>query len=439
MNTQQTIRISSLIMSLVILLSQLNDVAVSQVATSFTQVNSKRGDLITYTDASSMPFPNGMNVYDLGGQVSDTFTELKASTTVGLAMENFVDSAEQWMSSEAMATATSSMSDTAIVQGAPGVAGGTLVFTWAADGDSRIHVDSTGTFGLGDQVLVEDLYTSAKLTSDMVGSVTTLLDDRWDFPGSEGAATIQSTNQVYDVTTAAAAESLTFFVPWEGGTSVNVSFDLEVQSYLKLSDASTSKFTAGAEADFLNTATLTSVDVLGSDNQLIPNARLVSDSGAAYPSSGPTTLEVEIDIKPRSVRNRINNNGREVIPVVVFGSDDFDVTGIDLNSVDLAGQPIKTVGRNDGYLARLVDVNDDEIIDYFFKIQDVAGSFDPDVTMATLVGNLNDGTAFQGTDSIRIVNRDRGRNRPQAVPEPTSVGWLAIGCILFWQSQRRRY
>ena len=264
-------------------------------STSFTQVNvdTRTGENIIYNESSTSQPLNGTSIHDLSATVSNSFTELSAQATMDVQIANFTDITERWDSSVADAIAQSTMSVTGTVQGAAGVPGGRLAFTWAVVGDSTHQLDTSNTLLGANQVVVEEYYTSAKLTAEVAGIETTLLDDRWDFPGSAGAATVTSADQQYDVTIPAAADELTFTSNWEGNEAVNVLFSLDVAAHLKLSDDNTRRFTAALDADFFGTATLQSVDVFNGD-QLLPSARLVAPDGQAYPVSVPEPSQLAL-------------------------------------------------------------------------------------------------------------------------------------------------
>lgn len=114
-------------------------------------------------------------------------------------------------------------------------------------------------------------------------------------------------------------------------------------------------------------------------------------------------IAVDIDIKPGSETNSINNNGKGVIPVAIIGSEAFDVSQIDPSTVELEGMGIKMTGKTNKLLAHIEDVNSDGIDDLMIQIQDVRDTFTADDTDATLTGNLFDGTPIEGVDFIRLV------------------------------------
>ena len=116
-----------------------------------------------------------------------------------------------------------------------------------------------------------------------------------------------------------------------------------------------------------------------------------------------TIDDMAIDIKPGSDPNCFNNDGHGVIPVAILGSAGFDVTTIDAGSVMLEGLAIKAVGKSNKLLAHYEDVNSDGYDDLVVQIEDDDLIFEEGDTTATVTGYLNDGTYFQGSDSISIV------------------------------------
>ena len=131
----------------------------------------------------------------------------------------------------------------------------------------------------------------------------------------------------------------------------------------------------------------------------ISTVLLVILSGTAF---ADVTVNIDIDIKPGSEPNSINNNGKGVIPVAILGSVDFNVSQINASTVALEGCGIKEVGKKGKLLVHYEDVNGDLIEDLVVQIVDVEDAF-YGLTSATLTGELIDGTPITGTDSIRIV------------------------------------
>jgi formylglycine-generating enzyme required for sulfatase activity len=139
---------------------------------------------------------------------------------------------------------------------------------------------------------------------------------------------------------------------------------------------------------------------------------------------------MEIDIKPGSCPNSWNRESNGVLPVAVLGTEDFDVTQIDLSSVTIsrADGAGSSVGPNEGppgphsvfedvgtpFEGEVCDCHEaegDGILDLSmkFKTQDVADLLlvdDPNGALVPLVvsGTLLDGTEFTTrSDCVRLV------------------------------------
>lgn len=104
-------------------------------------------------------------------------------------------------------------------------------------------------------------------------------------------------------------------------------------------------------------------------------------------------VEVEIDI----LLPCIFVNGFGVIPVVIFGNDQFDGADVDLATIALEGMAVERVWHR--YLAVVADYNHDGIDDILVMIDD-RGAVSARASHATLTGMLRDGTAITGTDDV---------------------------------------
>ena len=114
------------------------------------------------------------------------------------------------------------------------------------------------------------------------------------------------------------------------------------------------------------------------------------------------TLDIAIDIRPGSDQNPVNLKSNGVLPVAILGEDEFDVRDINLSSLSLDGASPQTKG-NSGKVGTFKDVNGDDLIDLLLLF-DLSGLDVPgDVSELVLEGLLDNGTAFAGSDSIRIV------------------------------------
>lgn len=116
-------------------------------------------------------------------------------------------------------------------------------------------------------------------------------------------------------------------------------------------------------------------------------------------------LEVDIDIKPGSDPNSINLCSNGVVPIAILGSDTFNVLEVNIENLRFAEAALKVVGVKDPHtLCKYEDVNDDSIDDLVchFVTADIAG-IDGESTLATVNGELLDGTPIEGNGSIKIV------------------------------------
>jgi len=113
-------------------------------------------------------------------------------------------------------------------------------------------------------------------------------------------------------------------------------------------------------------------------------------------------LQVAIDIKPGSDPNCFNNDGHGVIPVAILGSETFDVLEVDTTTLLFDGLGVRVRGNRDPSCG-IEDVNGDGYTDLVCHFADEPENWEPGEDIATVTGELNDGTAFSGQDSICIV------------------------------------
>jgi len=114
---------------------------------------------------------------------------------------------------------------------------------------------------------------------------------------------------------------------------------------------------------------------------------------------------ITIDIKPGSDPNSINLCSNGAVPVAILGSDTFDVSTVNTESLRFAGAGVKVVGKKDPRtLCSLEDVNGDSYLDVVchFVMADIA-AIDGESGIAKVNGELLDGKPIEGTDSVNIV------------------------------------
>ncbi|MGB5177882.1 MAG: hypothetical protein WBP44_04035, partial [Gammaproteobacteria bacterium] len=110
-------------------------------------------------------------------------------------------------------------------------------------------------------------------------------------------------------------------------------------------------------------------------------------------------------IKPGSDMNSINLCSNGAVPVAILGSDTFNVSGVNTDTLRFAEAAVKVVGKKDPHtLCSYEDVSGDYIDDLVchYVTTDIAG-IDGESSTATVNGELLDGTPIQGTDSVNIV------------------------------------
>lgn len=111
--------------------------------------------------------------------------------------------------------------------------------------------------------------------------------------------------------------------------------------------------------------------------------------------------KVTIDIKPGVYPNCININDHGVIPIVINGSEHFDVNEIVLGTLNFAGLDVRVKGNGlpqCGY----DDWNEDGHLDLVCKFEDDSTLWEPDNGFATLTFESPVGNLFEIVDSICI-------------------------------------
>lgn len=114
-------------------------------------------------------------------------------------------------------------------------------------------------------------------------------------------------------------------------------------------------------------------------------------------------VQVVIDIRPRSERNRINLRSRGVLPVAILTTSEFDATTVDPATVELSGANVATHGHGGRLLVSAKDVDRDGDVDLLlhFKIEGL--DLEEGDAVATLTGLTSEGIQIDGSDTIYIV------------------------------------
>jgi hypothetical protein len=126
-------------------------------------------------------------------------------------------------------------------------------------------------------------------------------------------------------------------------------------------------------------------------------------------------IPVDFDVRPGSCPNPLNNRSQGLLPTAVLGTADFDVTQIDLATLQVEGvAPIRS-GFDDVAAPYYGDVADnacgcaesgpDGFMDLELKFETADLGLAAADGKLTLTGNLLDGTPIEGTDCIVLVGR----------------------------------
>lgn len=112
------------------------------------------------------------------------------------------------------------------------------------------------------------------------------------------------------------------------------------------------------------------------------------------------TIAVEIDVRPGTHLNPINPMSRGVIPVVVLGSDIFDIADVDAATLAF-GPAAAPLAHGSG--PHIKDANHDGIKDMLVHFLTAEAGIAFGDTETCVTGELLDGTPFEGCDTIRVV------------------------------------
>jgi hypothetical protein len=137
----------------------------------------------------------------------------------------------------------------------------------------------------------------------------------------------------------------------------------------------------------------------------VTNASPVSvfiDEVEFFVSPGERKQIVTIDIAPVSRRHPVQNGEYRIIPVVIYGSANLDVSRIDIGSLLLTGDNVK-IDSITNETAVIDHINDDSYPDLVVAFKSIDDAFLSNLSDAMLIGNLSDGTTISGTADVSIA------------------------------------
>ena len=123
--------------------------------------------------------------------------------------------------------------------------------------------------------------------------------------------------------------------------------------------------------------------------------------GTAFAPARPLTHHVDIDIKPQKDSNPINPKSNGLIPVVILGSDIFDVAEVDVTTLAFGPDGASSAQAK----GQLRDVNKDGFADLISRYRQTETGLNLSHTVACLQGNLKDGTPIQGCDAVMVLDK----------------------------------
>ncbi len=114
----------------------------------------------------------------------------------------------------------------------------------------------------------------------------------------------------------------------------------------------------------------------------------------------PSTLTVDVDIKPGDFPNVINPGSKGVIPVAILTTDSFDATLVNAAVVTFGATGEEALALK----ASMADVNMDGRPDMLLHFRTEQAGIKCGDALLKLMGYTQNGQPFSGTDSIRTVS-----------------------------------
>ena len=170
-------------------------------------------------------------------------------------------------------------------------------------------------------------------------------------------------------------------------------------------------------------------------------------------------ISIFVDIKPGSCPNPFNPKSRGMLPVAILGTEDFDVLTIDPDTILLVREGVdgsvapRRVSFDDvgtpfeGDQCECHDADGDGWLDLTlkFRTQEIVANLsgdslpDDDVVSLTVIGSLETGELFSGSDCVRLVPANRIPDRlPKGCGSGVALPLLTVGAFCTFAPRRTR-
>ena len=138
----------------------------------------------------------------------------------------------------------------------------------------------------------------------------------------------------------------------------------------------------------------------------VPSYLMINLFSYAMSPEAICVIYVDVDIKPGSDPNSINTKSMGVVPIAVLGSDEFDVTDIDVTTLAFGpngAAPAHDLTDPSTYYDHLQDVNYDGHVDLVSHYRQKETGLQSGDTEACITGATTGGTPIEGCDAVRIL------------------------------------
>jgi hypothetical protein len=233
----------------------------------------------------------------------------------------------------------------------------------------------------------------------------------WELEGTNGPSFVGFNGRSYSITANFDAPVVAFHVDVSAASGAPVGDMFALEGYRAGALVERMAVALGAVNQWTTVALTAEVDqvvIVGDTRGFKPFGVDNMGWGIDAPEA-PPRLDVLIDVKPDSSENPVNPGSNGVLPVALLGSETFDVTGVDPDSLALGvnGAPAQAM--------ELADVNGDGWMDLVAHYSIPATGTAYGDTSICLSGATMDGVPLSGCDAIRTVPKpapaQKGRGR----------------------------